>query len=551
MSKICKIYDVLIIGAGAAGLFLVENLGGKSAAILEKNATPGKKIIASGGGRCNVTNRRIDASNYLGDANFVKNILKNLDFKDVLKFFGELKFNEQKQNQFFCESGAKDVLGVLLKRARQSGAQIFCGVCVKSARKILADENGEIADAFLALNGNKFEGSCCNDAPNLTEFDASNLQIVKRNLDEIFEVVAENGDKFYAQNLVVASGGLSYKSLGASDVGYEIARSFGIKVIPPAPALVGFTVQKEEFWFKNLSGVCFPAQILLERAPQKGSGDSKSRLQSKSGADVSADKFSVRREIIGANLKQPSDKSAPLQTNDLNSQKAVTFAGQRQNGEIELNLTANEAPLDKNREFYKSDAKFNASQEIEFNGGEILNGDAKAWKSSQKKWIEIAGDVLFTHKGISGPAVLNASLFWQKGLIEINFCPNFSIETAQKSKKQLSTVLPLPRRFTLEFLRAAGLSDKPYGKYAQAEREKILRLFSYRFAPAGTFGFERAEVTKGGIDTDALEAGCGVKGVRGLYFIGEVLNVTGMLGGYNLHFAFACARALAGRLNAK
>ena len=552
MAKICKIYDVLIIGAGAAGLFLAANLRGKSVALLEKNATPGKKILASGGGRCNVTNRRIDASNYLGDANFVKNILNNLGFKDVLKFFCDLKFNEQKQNQFFCDSGAKDVLGVLLKLARQSGAQIFCGVCVKSARKISVDENGEILDAFSALNVDKFEDSCRNDAPNLTEFDAPNLQNAKQNLDEIFEVVAENGDKFYAKNLVVASGGLSYKSLGASDVGYEIARSFGIKAIPPAPALVGFTVQKEEFWFKNLSGVCFPAQILLERAPQKSGDDSKSCSQSKSGdADVSADKFSVRRETIGANLKQPSDKPAPLQMNDLNSQKAVTFATPRQNDEIELNLTANEAPLDKNRESYESDAKFSASQEIEFNGGEILNGDAKAWKSSQKKWIEIAGDVLFTHKGISGPAVLNASLFWQKGLIEINFCPNFSIETAQKSKKQLSTVLPLPRRFTLEFLRAAGLSDKPYGKYAQAEREKISLLFNYRFAPAGTFGFERAEVTKGGVDTDALEADCGAKGVRGLYFIGEVLNVTGMLGGYNLHFAFACAQALAGRLNAK
>ena len=548
MAKICKIYDVLIIGAGAAGLFLAANLRGKSVAVLEKNATPGKKILASGGGRCNVTNRRIDASNYLGDANFVKNILKNLDSKDVLKFFGELKFNEQKQNQFFCESGAKDVLGVLLKRARQSGAQIFCGVCVKGARKILADENSKIADAFSALNGDKFEGSCGSDAPNLTEFDAPNLQNVKRNLDEIFEIVAENGDKFYAKNLVVASGGLSYKSLGASDIGYEIAQSFGIKVIPPAPALVGFTVQKDEFWFKNLSGVCFPAQILLERAPQKSGGESKSYSQSKSGdADVSADKFSVRREIIGANLKQPSDKSAPSQTNDLNSQKAVTFAATRQNGEIELNLTANEVTLDKNRKI----DKFNASQEIEFNGRKSLNGDAKVWKSSQKKRTKIAGDVLFTHKGISGPAVLNASLFWQKGLIEINFCPNFSIETAQKSKKQLSTVLPLPRRFTLEFLRAAGLSDKSYGEYKADEAAKISRLFAYKFAPAGTFGFERAEVTKGGVDTDALEADCGVKGVCGLYFIGEVLNVTGMLGGYNLHFAFACAQGLAGRLNAK
>ena len=528
IAKICKIYDVLIIGAGAAGLFLAANLRGKSVAVLEKNATPGKKILASGGGRCNVTNRRIDASNYLGDANFVKNILKNLDFKDVLNFFGELKFNEQKQNQFFCESGAKDVLGVLLKRARQSGAHIFCGVCVKSARKILTDENGQILDVSPAQNCDK----------NLTDFETKFDQN-EQNLNEVFEVVAEDGEKFYAKNLVVASGGLSYKSLGASDIGYEIARSFGIKVIPPAPALVGFTVQKEEFWFKNLSGVCFPAQILLGRVAQKSGGESKSYSQSKSG---DADKFSVCRENIGANLKQSSDKSAPSQTGDLNSQKIVAFAVPRQNGKIlELNLTVNETTLDKNRDFYDSDAKFNASQEIEFNGGEILNGDAKAGKYSQKEQIKIAGDVLFTHKGISGPAVLNASLFWQKGLIEINFCPNFNIQTAQKSVKQLSTVLPLPRRFTLEFLRAAGLSDKPYDKYAQAEREKILRLFSYRFAPAGTFGFERAEVTKGGVDTDALEADCGVKGVRGLYFIGEVLNVTGMLGGYNLHFAFACA----------
>lgn len=392
---------------------MAANLRGKSVALLEKNATPGKKILASGGGRCNVTNRRIDASNYLGDANFVKNILKNLDFKDVLKFFGELKFNEQKQSQFFCESGAKDVLGVLLKRARQSGAQIFCGVCVKGARKILADENGQI------------------------------LEKLKSEQTEIFEVIAENGDKFYAKNLVVASGGLSYKSLGASSIGYEIAQSFGISVATPAPALVGFTVQKEEFWFKNLSGVCFLAEISV----------------------VCASKNAVNREL-------------------------------------------------------KTPRKF-------------------------------AGDILFTHKGISGPAVLNASLFWQKGLIEVNFCPNFSIETAQKSVKQLSTVLPLPRRFTLEFLRAAELSDKPYGKYAQAEREKILRLFNYRFAPAGTFGFERAEVTKGGVDTDALDANCSHKDTRGLYFIGEVLNVTGMLGGYNLHFAFACAANLAKRLNAK
>ncbi len=432
MAKICKIYDVLIIGAGAAGLFLAANLRGKSVALLEKNATPGKKILASGGGRCNVTNRRIDASNYLGDANFVTNILKNLDFKDILKFFGELKFNEQKQNQFFCESGAKDVLGVLLRHAKQSRAQIFCGICVKGAREIFTDENGQILDISPAQNREE----------NLTDFEMK-FDRCEQNLNEIFEVIAENDDKFYAQNLVVASGGLSYKSLGASDIGYEIAQSFGISVATPAPALVGFTVQKEEFWFKNLSGVCFPAEISV----------------------ACANKNAANREL--------------------------------------------------------------------------------------KMLRKFAGDILFTHKGISGPAVLNASLFWQKGLIEINFCPNFNIETAQKSKKQLSTVLPLPRRFTLEFLRAAGLSDKPYCEYKADEAAKISRLFAYEFAPAGTFGFERAEVTRGGVDTDALDGNCCHKDTRGLYFIGEVLNVTGMLGGYNLHFAFACAANLAKRLNAE
>ena len=432
MAKICKIYDVLIIGAGAAGLFLAANLRGKSVAVLEKNATPGKKILASGGGRCNVTNRRIDASNYLGDANFVTNILKNLDFKDILKFFGELKFNEQKQNQFFCESGAKDVLGVLLRHAKQSRAQIFCGICVKGAREIFTDENGQILDISPAQNREE----------NLTDFEMK-FDRCEQNLNEIFEVIAENDDKFYAQNLVVASGGLSYKSLGASDIGYEIAQSFGISVATPAPALVGFTVQKEEFWFKNLSGVCFPAEISV----------------------ACANKNAANREL--------------------------------------------------------------------------------------KMLRKFAGDILFTHKGISGPAVLNASLFWQKGLIAINFCPNFNIETAQKSKKQLSTVLPLPRRFTLEFLRAAGLSDKPYCEYKADEAAKISRLFAYEFAPAGTFGFERAEVTRGGVDTDALDGNCCHKDTRGLYFIGEVLNVTGMLGGYNLHFAFACAANLAKRLNAE
>ncbi|QKG30106.1 NAD(P)/FAD-dependent oxidoreductase [Campylobacter sp. RM16187] len=398
MTTTNKIYDVLIIGAGAAGFFLAANLHGKSVAILEKNPSAGKKIIASGGGKCNVTNRYISAQNYLGDEEFVTKTLLNLDFSEVLEFFSELKFKEIKQNQFFCASSAKDVLGVLLRASQQSGAKIFYNCDVKSVSKI----------------SNSTEVSA--------QGELSNSQ------NEIFEVLTHGGQKFSCKHLVIASGGLSYKALGASEIGYEIAHSFGIEVARTAPALVGFTVQKDEFWFKNLSGVSLNAEISL------------------SAKNLAERKFS--------------------------------------------------------------------------------------------------GDVLFTHKGISGPAILNASLFWQKGTMSLNFLPNFSFKNLN-SKKQLSTILPLAKRFTLEFLKSRNLADKSFNEYSQAEKTEILKLQEYKFAPAGTFGFERAEVTKGGVLTSELNQNFESKKQRNLYFIGEVLDVTGMLGGYNIHFAFASAKTLA------
>lgn len=543
MTKVCKIYDVLIIGAGAAGLFLAANLRGKSVALLEKNTTPGKKILASGGGRCNVTNRRIAASNYLGDADFAANILKNLSFQDVLKFFGELKFNEQKQNQFFCESGSHTVLSVLLKKVEQSGAKIFCGMSVASVRKILVGENSEILDDSFAQDIKFDDSGGKNGTPISENFDTKKPQSGKRNLSEIFEVVTENGDKFYAENLVVASGGLSYKSLGASDIGYKIARDFGVAVAPPAPALVGFTAQKDEFWFKNLSGVCFPARIIVGYAQsgRQGSGDE---------SDLPCKGVVKACENASGASRNENNFSAPYKDLSVSSgDQALLQTGNASPPEKAVPLTFSKS--DKKIEFNKPNADFVISQEIKFDGGGKSSSRKNTVNLRQKTQRKFVGDILFTHKGISGPAVLNASLFWQKGLIAINFCPNFNIETARKSKKQLSTILPLPRRFTLEFLRAAGLGDKPYGEYKADELEKISRLFCYKFAPAGTFGFERAEVTKGGVDTDALDANCEHNGTRGLYFIGEVLNVTGMLGGYNLHFAFACAANLAKRLNAR
>ena len=376
------IYDVIIVGAGASGLFLGANLKGKKIAILEKNSSAGKKILASGGGRCNITNRFISAKNYLGEQKFIEQILKVLTPDQVLKFFSELKFSEQKQNQFFCDSGAKSVLSVLLKR---QNTEIFYNKEVLGAKKV----------------------------------------------DEIFEISTKS-EKFRAKNLVVASGGLSYKALGASDIGYKIANDFGIETSTLSPALVGFSVQKDEFWFKELSGVSL-----------------------------------------------------------------------------------------------KADVKINSKNES----------------------YKFSGDLLFTHRGISGPAILNASLFWQKGRICINFLPKFSEKNLIDGKKQLSSVLPLPKRFVLEFLKNFGLKDRAFYEFNDNERQIIKRLFAYEFAPAGTFGFERAEVTKGGIKIEFLDENLQASNVNGLYFIGEVLEITGMLGGYNLHFAFASALKVARVLN--
>jgi len=372
------IYDVIIIGTGASGLFLGANLKGKKIAILEKNSSAGKKILASGGGRCNITNRFISAKNYLGEQKFIEQILKELTPNQVLKFFSELKFSEQKQNQFFCDSGAKSVLSVLLKR---QNADIFYNKEVLGAKKV----------------------------------------------DGIFEILTKD-EKFRARNLVIASGGLSYKALGASDIGYKIASEFGLELSPIAPALVGFSVQKDGFWFKKLSGVSLRADV----------------------------------EISGRN----------------------------------------------------DNHKF-------------------------------SDNVLFTHRGISGPAILNASLFWQKGRICINFLPKFSEKNLINGKKQLSSVLPLPKRFVLDFLRNFDLKDKAFYEFSDDEKRTIKRLFAYEFAPAGTFGFERAEVTKGGVKTEFLDENLQCKSIKGLYFIGEVLDITGMLGGYNLHLAFASALKVA------
>lgn len=161
--------------------------------------------------------------------------------------------------------------------------------------------------------------------------------------------------------------------------------------------------------------------------------------------------------------------------------------------------------------------------------------------------------LLFTHRGISGPAILQISSYWQEGdSIEINLLPELNIQTWLKTKRQehgkqlLRTVLSelLPKRLVLHWC-DVYLPDLPIQQLSQQQLDSIEHaIHHWQFKPAATEGYRTAEVTLGGVDTDALSSkNMQVKTIKGLYFIGEVVDVTGHLGGFNFQWAWASGYA--------
>lgn len=151
--------------------------------------------------------------------------------------------------------------------------------------------------------------------------------------------------------------------------------------------------------------------------------------------------------------------------------------------------------------------------------------------------------LLFTHEGVSGPAVLPISLFWKEGdPVSINFLPGTDVKTLfakhKNTPRNMSSVLPLTGKIAPVLL---GPLDKPLANATKADLEHAARKINgFTFIPTGTAGYTKAEVTAGGIDTREINPHTfEVKKVAGLYAIGEVLDVTGRLGGYNLHWAWA------------
>ncbi|WDA40088.1 NAD(P)/FAD-dependent oxidoreductase [Erythrobacter sp. BLCC-B19] len=210
--------DVIILGAGAAGLFCAGQAGqrGLRVAVLEKAEAPGKKILISGGGRCNFTNLGAGPANYLSvNPHFAKSALARYtpaDFLALVERHG-IAWHEKTLGQLFCDGSAKQIVAMLLAECPAETVTISCQT-----------------------------------AP----------QTVERSTDGRFIVTAEDGRQWQAPALVIATGGPSIPKMGATDFAYRLARQFGLKVVEPRPALVPLTLGGEETLFRELSGVAAP-----------------------------------------------------------------------------------------------------------------------------------------------------------------------------------------------------------------------------------------------------------------------------------------------------
>ncbi len=383
---------MLIIGAGAAGLMCAITAGqrGRSVLVVDHANKVGKKILMSGGGRCNFTNLGVTPANYLSaNPHFAKSALARYTPWDFIALVERhrIAWHEKELGQLFCDDSSKQIVRMLLDECAAAGARV--------------------------------EASC-------------GVQRVRRT-PEGFSVLTARGE-VHAQSLVVASGGLSIPSMGASGFGYELARQFGHNVLPTRAGLVPLTLSgKHQEHYADLAGVALPA------------------------VETRVGKQSFRAGL------------------------------------------------------------------------------------------------LFTHRGISGPAILQISSYWQPGdELRIDLLPDFDVGThlvEQRTARplaELKTVLGeiLPKRLA-QRLCEQWFANRPMRQYREAELVQIgAQLNAWPITASGTEGYRTAEVTLGGVDTDGLSSSTmQSKRVPGLYFIGEVVDVTGWLGGYNFQWAWASAQA--------
>jgi predicted Rossmann fold flavoprotein len=220
-----NVHDVIILGAGAAGLMCAGVAGqrGRSVLVLEQARQPGEKIRISGGGRCNFTNLHTTPANFLSDnPRFCHSALSGFtqqDFISLVERYG-IAFHEKTRGQLFCDGSSRQIIDMLLEECRKARAQLRLGVRISAISKV----------------------------------------------DSGFAVMTDQGE-FRARALVVATGGPSIPKMGSSGFGYKVAEQFGLKIVPPRAALVPLTFDAALLaQFKEMSGVSVDAVVSCGKA---------------------------------------------------------------------------------------------------------------------------------------------------------------------------------------------------------------------------------------------------------------------------------------------
>jgi predicted Rossmann fold flavoprotein len=382
-------FDAVVLGGGAAGLMCALEAGkrGRRVAVLERAERIGKKILISGGGRCNFTNIHCQSENFISaNPHFAKSALARYTPADFVALVEKhrIPYHEKTLGQLFCDRSARDITEMLESECRDAEVSLFLNVKVHEVLKS-------------------------------TEF-----------------VLRAGEDEFRAPVLVIAAGGLSIPKMGATGMGYDLARQFGLAIREARPALAPLVLGEE-----NRDHYCDLAGV---------------------SADV------------------------------------------------------------------------------------IVSTDDQRFREK----------MLITHRGLSGPAMLQISSYWKPAQpIVIDLAPDGDVTAPLREAKTPRTIAAmrsalqrfLPNRFATRWLDLHTPAAWTNAGLADLERQ----AHAWAVIPSGTEGFAKAEVTAGGVDTDELSAKTmESRKVPGLFFIGEVVDVTGHLGGFNFQWAWASG-ACAGR----
>lgn len=373
-------YDAIIIGAGAAGLCaaLAATKNGRSILILDMGKTPARKVAVSGGGKCNFTNMAAKYDHYFGDnPDFTRGVLSRITYQDVLNWMKKhrLKWYEKSPGQYFCKSGAPDIVNNILHDIN----------------------NTPIIQNQIVVDVSKNEN--------------------------LFTIKTIN-NTFYSNAVIVATGGISFSTLGVSDIGYKIAKRFGHKIIPPRPALCAISIKN---FTSDLMGLSLPVKITVD--------------------------------------------------------------------------------------------------------GETINDS-----------------LLFTHFGIGGPAVYRTTVRNISNGFTINLMPDIDIykmitdikNTSGRTKivNYLSDYIPSNLAKWIVGDNNKNIADIPKTQI----QELVNKITQWHIKPDDIklYNLSSAEITRGGVSTDKISSKTmESKLCSNLFFAGEVLDVAGDLGGFNLHWAWA------------